>query len=187
MDNTIDLLEHLVADVDKAFEILEADKTSPYLRRCVARTVFAFVEGVIQIAKWEIRSSIRLGDSSVELSDKDREILLEEKKRNGEVIKILIPVDENLKKTFRLAAKVWGLKNYSLNLEGEEYKDFLSAKKARNRLTHPRTYYDITVTDIDMHCYASSFLWVKAEFLSLMDRRVQALAQELPAEVRADN
>jgi hypothetical protein len=46
---TYDLLEHLVADVDKAFEILEADKTSPYLRRCVARTVFAFVEGVIQM------------------------------------------------------------------------------------------------------------------------------------------
>jgi len=75
-----------------------------------------------------------------------------------------VPVDENLKKTFRLAAKIWGLKNYSMKTEGKEYQEFLSAKNARNRLTHPRTYYDITVTDADMHCYASSFLWVKSEF-----------------------
>jgi len=57
---TYDLLEHLIDDVGKAFETLESDKSSPYLRRCLARTVFAFIEGVIQIAKWEINSSVRL-------------------------------------------------------------------------------------------------------------------------------
>jgi len=181
---TYDLFEHLIADVDKAFETLETDKTSPYLRRCVARTVFAFIEGVIQIAKWEINSSIRLSKSSVRLSDKEKEILHEQKKRNGEIFKILVPIDENLKKTFRLAAKVWGLKNYSLNIAGKEYKYFLSAKKARNRLTHPRTYYDITVTDFDMHCYASSFIWVKTEFHSMMNKRIEVLAQELPVELQ---
>lgn len=180
---TYDLLEHLVDDVGKAFETLESDKTSPYLRRCLARTVFAFIEGVIQIAKWEINASVRRDETSIELSEKDREILLEQKKINGEVIKILIPVDENLRKTFRLAAKVWGLKNYSMT-EGKEYKEFRAAKKARNRLTHPRTYYDITVTDADMHCYASSFLWVQEEFISLMNNRVESLVQELPAELR---
>jgi hypothetical protein len=134
--------------------------------------------------KWEIRSSIRRRESCVDLSKKEREVLDEKKIKNGESIKILIPVNENLKNTFRVAAKVWGLKKYSVSTQRKQYKDFLSAKNARNRLTHPRTYYDIMVTDSDMHCYVSAFFWVKSDFLSLWDERIEILGAELPMDIR---
>jgi len=82
--------------------------------------------------------------------------------------RIFISIDENLKKTFRIATKVWGLTAYSFNAGRKEYEHFLSAKEARDRLTHPRTYYDIDITTMEMYQLVSAFEWVRSEFHALM-------------------
>ncbi|MEZ8467683.1 hypothetical protein AB6D20_007015 [Vibrio splendidus] len=170
---TYDLLEALSSDVNAAFKVLEEDKPNQYFRRSVVRAVFSYVEAVIETIKVEVRSSLRLERPNFELSKKEDELLgslfaISENKGRQ------LPLEQNLKSTFKLAAKVWDL-DFRLNSDGEDYRDFVIAKSFRNKLTHPKTYYDIEVTDDDMHYHAVAGMWVRSEFERLMKARVDSL------------
>lgn len=178
-----DLLEALRADIGAAYEALEADRSSQYLRRCVARAVFSFIEAVIECIKIELRSTIRLGRFREDLlSSREIETLGSLSVISAPPGKFL-PLDQNIKRTFKLAAKVWKL-NFRLNTGGEDFRYFLAAKSARNRLTHPRTYYDIEVTDDDMHCYSAAGMWVQGEFLRLFRTQLKSLSETWPEDER---
>ena len=173
-----DLLEALRADIDVAYATLEPDRSNQYLRRCLARAVFSFIEAVVECVKVELRSTVRTGlYPETSLTPKERELLVSLAVVSTPVGRFL-PLDQNLKQTFKLAAKVWHL-NFRLASGGEDFKDFLSAKSARNRLTHPRTFYDIEVTDHDMHCYTIAGMWVQREFQRLYGARVDSLARAM--------
>ncbi|HIF5945797.1 TPA: hypothetical protein ACX3GK_004514 [Vibrio parahaemolyticus] len=170
---TYDLLEALSNDVNTAFKVLEEDKQNQYFRRSVVRAVFSYVEAVIETIKVEVRSSLRLERPNFELSKKEVELLgslfaISENKGRQ------LPLEQNLKSTFKLAAKVWDL-DFRLLTDSEDYRDFVIAKSFRNKLTHPKTYYDIEVTDDDMHYHATAGMWVRAEFERLMKARVDSL------------
>lgn len=179
---THDLLEELQSDIRQACEMLENDRESQYLRRCVVRAIFSFIEACIETVKVEVRSNIRTELFTPDLTEKEKETLgslhvIGDRKADKQ-----LPLDANIKRTFRLAAKVWGLDSYRLTTDGEGFADFLRARDARNRLTHPRTYYDIQVTDDDMHFHTIAYSWVLGEFESLFRARVEDLARSLPPE-----
>lgn len=177
-----DLLQVLREDVDAAYSILEGDRNSQYLRRCAVRAVFSYIEAMIECIKIEVRSSIRLQQYTGVLTDKELETLGSTSifaVRNSK----FLPLDQNIKKTFKLASKVWGLK-FKLATDGEDFRDFLAAKSARNRLTHPKTFYDVEVTDGDMHCHSISGVWVEHEFQRLFKTRIESLLEGLPVEER---
>lgn len=180
---TYDLLQALRSDIDKAYENLEKDRESQFLRRSVVRAIFSYIEAMIECLKVEIRSTIRTGLYTGNLTQKEKDTL-------GPLAIIgappgkFFPLDQNLKRAFKLAAKVWGL-NFTLSTDGENFRDFLAAKKARNKLTHPRTLYDIEVTDDDMHCHTVAVMWVQSEFQRLFNERVYSLRSGLSEEERA--
>lgn len=180
---TYDLLQALRSDIGTAYENLEEDRESQFLRRSVVRAIFSYIEAMLECVKVEIRSTIRTGLYTENLSQKEQETL-------GPLAVIgapsgrFFPLDQNLKRTFKLAAKVWKL-NFSLSTDGENFRDFLAAKKSRNKLTHPRTVYDIEVTDDDMHCHTVAGMWVQSEFQKLFDERVNSLCSGLSEEERA--
>lgn len=179
---THDLLEELQSDIHRAYETLENDRESQYLRRCVVRAIFSFIEACIETIKVEVRSNIRTELFTRELTDKEKETLgslhvIGDRKADKQ-----LPLDANIKRTFRLAAKIWGLDSYRLTTGGEDFADFLRAKDARNRLTHPKTYYDIQVTDEDMHCHTIAYQWALGEFSRLFRARVEDIARSLPPE-----
>ena len=177
---THDLLEELQSDVWLAYESLDGNKESQYLRRCVVRAIFSFIEACIETIKVEIRSNIRTGFCTPMLTEKEKETLGSLYVIGGRWGDKRLPLDANIKRTFRLAAKVWGLADYKLSTGGEDFKDFKSSKDARNCLTHPRTFYDIQVTDDDMRCHSSTYHWVLGEFGTLFRKRVEALVASLP-------
>lgn len=171
---TYDLLEVLLADIALAYRVLEAERESQYLRRCVVRAIFSFIEAAIECVKVELRSTLRLGYYPEHaLTPKERETL-------GTLAAIgassgkFLPLDQNVKRTFRLAAKIWEL-DFRLATSSSDFRDFQAAKTARNRLTHPRTFYDVQVTDHDMHCYTVAGMWVRGEFQRLFNARVESL------------
>jgi len=43
-----DLVNHLFADVEKSFEILDSDRNSQYLRRNVVRNIFFSLRGLFK-------------------------------------------------------------------------------------------------------------------------------------------
>ncbi|MBK5007998.1 hypothetical protein [Pseudomonas sp. S32] len=169
-----DLLEELHADIVTAYSTLEADKGSQYLRRCVVRAVFSFIEAAIECIKVELKYSVRLGYFSEEnLTDKDKETLGSISifpDQNGK----FLPLDTNIKRTFKLASKIWSL-DFKLRTDNEDWQDFTAAKNTRNKLTHPRTFYDIQVTDEDMHCHTIAAWWVRREFQRLFKSRIEGL------------
>ena len=160
-----------------------SDKESQYLRRVFVRNVFSCIEGIVQILKYEIRKDVQCGKYNVELSNKEKEVLYEEKDRSDSKIKIFIPIDKNIKNTFILAKKVWMLTNSTLNTDGKDYQDFLKTKETRNRLMHPRTYYDINITDKEVDAVGKSFEWARLAFISLMKEKVESISSELPEDV----
>lgn len=179
-----ELIEQLRDDVDNAYRELEANRSSQYLRRCVVRAVFSYIEALIECIKWELRSSVRLEEFVEQLSDKEKETL-------GSLHIVgprsdkFVSLDQNLKRTFRLAAKIWNLKGFGLNTASNDYQDLLVSKSARNRLTHPKTVYDIEVTDEDMRCHTIAGMWVQGEVQRLAQARVESLTSQLPEELRA--
>ncbi|WP_312915760.1 hypothetical protein [Stutzerimonas kunmingensis] len=179
---TYDLLQALQGDIDQAYANLEADRESQFLRRCVVRAIFSYIEAIAECVKVEIRSTIRTGGYSGKLTPKEQETLGALVIFGAEPGKFL-PLDQNLKRTFKLAAKVWNL-SYRLSTDGEDFRDFLSAKSARNKLTHPRTFYDIEVNDYDMHCHTVAGMWVQKEFRRLFQERVKSIASKLPEDMR---
>lgn len=178
-----ELIGQLREDITSAYGALEESKSSQYLRRCVVRSIFSFIEAVIESIKWELRSSVRLDEFKGQLSDREKETL-------GSLHVVgprddrFLPLDQNIKRTFRLAAKVWQLKTFRLDTDGEGFQNFLRAKSARNRLTHPKTVHDIEVTDDDMHCHTIAGMWVQGELNRLFKARVEALAEGLPESER---
>lgn len=179
---TYDLLSALDADVNRAYEVLEAKRESQYLRRCLVRALFSYIEAAVECVKVEVRSTIRAGGYTPTLTQKESKALGPLALITSETGEFL-PLEQNVKRTFKLAAKVWGL-NFSLSTSGQEFKSFMAAKKARNKLTHPRTFYDIQVTDHDMHHYATAGMWFKDEFSRLFKTRIDLLLKDLPADER---
>lgn len=170
---TYDLLEVLNRDVHTAFEILERDKNNQYFRRSVVRAIFSYIEALVESIKVEIRSSLRTERPDFELSKKEKDLLGSLSLISQSEMRQL-PLEQNLKLTFKLAARIWEL-NFRLNSDGEDYRNFIIAKSYRNKLTHPKTYYDVEVTDDDMHYYAVAGEWVQGEFRRLFKARIDSL------------
>ena len=178
-----ELLEALRADIDTAYRALETDRSNQFLRRCVVRAIFSFIEAAVECVKVELRSTVRLGYyPESKLTPKEVETLGPLPVIGSTPGKFL-PLDQNLKRTFKLAAKIWHI-DFRLATSGEDFADFLAAKSARNRLTHPRTFYDIEVTDNDMHCHTVAGRWVQGEFQRLAGARIESLMQAMSDKER---
>lgn len=170
-----ELMEELNADVHKAYELLEENKESQYLRRCVVRALFSYIEAYIECIKIELRSVVRVGNLLDSLSDVEKEVL-------GSLVVIsrteqdkFFSLAVNVKKTFKLAIKLWKIENFQIDTGGLDFQDFLKAINARNKLTHPKNFYDIEVTDYDMHCHTVAGLWIKKEIERLIKAHLDVL------------
>jgi hypothetical protein len=159
--------------VHTAYRELELERSSQWKRRGVARSVFSFVEAATECIKVEIRAAVRR--DGLPLSDKELETLGTLKLVDKRPTKFL-PLDQDVKRSFALASKVWGL-DFRLTTDGEPFRSFIAAKSHRDRLAHPRTYYDIQVADLNMSHYSVAYIWFKREFARLFRTRVSALSE----------
>ena len=179
---TYELFEELQTDVLKAYEVLDKEKDSQFLRRAVVRSVFALVEAIAEIIKVEIRSTLRLEGGKEALSKKELRVLGGLSMTPNPKEQKFLPIEDNLKLTFKIASKVWVLNDFQFDASGENYRDFLRAKDSRNKLTHPRTFYDIQITDDDMHCHTVTFQWSSNEFKRIFKHRIAKLTASLSAQ-----
>lgn len=180
LTRTYDLLNELIDDVHKSFEILEENKDSQYLKRVTVRTVFSFIESIPQIIKYELRKDIIKNKKFIAISKKEEEFLNERKIKNTREVKLNIPIDKNIKETFKLAIKIWKLENFSINTDKPQYQEFLNAKNTRNRLTHPKKFHDVMIEDIEMSSMAEAFLFCRDNFSSLMKEKSTNILKTLP-------
>jgi hypothetical protein len=179
---THELLEALLADINTSYEMLEVDRGSRYLRRCTVRAVHSFIDAVLETLKGEIRSTLRLrhvqGLPEFALTPKDLEVLGTLgvfAPRGGK----FLPLERSFKATFKLAARVWDVP-FQLDTGGEAFRYLLIAKDARNALTHPKTFYDLEVTDEEMEAHTVAGNWALEEFLRLITMRWRQVVELVP-------
>lgn len=181
---TYDLLTSLISDVKSSSEYLENDKDSQYLRRNYVRSVFSFIEAIIQILKFEVKADFRLERVQIGLNKKETEILHETRIIDNQKIPWYIPLDVNVKKTIALVIKVWGLKKDFLDLKSENYQSFLTSKHTRNKLTHPRTYYNIEISIEELKKVSNTFNWFRQMFNAIMKERIAIIINTMPKNIR---
>ncbi len=66
-----ELFEQLKADVITAYELLDEQRDSQFLRRAAVRAIFALIEASIEIIKSELRSTLRFKTDKDQLSEKE--------------------------------------------------------------------------------------------------------------------
>jgi len=107
--------------------------------------------------KVEIRSAIQSGDYDTSLSSKEYELLCGNP-QSSRIVRRRIPLPDNAKRTFRLAAKVFGT-NFRPNVTGKQFRDFIAAAGASEKPYAPRTFCDIYVTDGELRLHIAAGKW----------------------------
>ncbi len=177
-----ELFNELLEDIYKSFEVLESDKCNQSLRRNTVRTVFSAIEGMLSIVRDEILKELRSHSvtDSITVSPKEMELLNEKKMKNGIEINYYPGLSDRVKKYFIIASKVFSLDDHTLDTGGHEFRSFEIARNTRDRLTHPRDFYDIQITDTEMHHLVTTMSWVREGMLSLYRARIRKARSEMP-------
>ena len=142
----------LVDDVIAATE-LWTQRNDEFTRRLYVRTVFATVEGIIQVMK---KIALLRNDASSQplLTPEEITLVREEdlqinKSGGVKVTRKKISLLPNFEFAFKINAKAAG-KEASFNKSGEGWQSFQKAIKVRHRLTHPNTLADLQLSNQDM-------------------------------------
>ena len=145
-----DRLMPMIEDAHWAEQTLDVDD-SQFTRRAYVRNLFAMIEGCI----WALKETVlrapvqegrtkRLLPGEYELlSDKSYEL-----KSNGQVREQTkyLRLPENVRFTFAVLSKYFGTE-CNLGVGTSSWSDFLAAQEIRNRITHPKTTAEFSISD----------------------------------------
>jgi len=139
------------ADVQEAEEALDT-KDSQYKRRVLARALFAMIEGTVYFLK---QTTLSTGSSiRGKLKVAEFVLLMEETpelKSNGQVYTKtrFIPLEDNLKFLARMMNEVFGVE-IQLGVGTLIWHEFQTALSIRNRITHPKSEDDFSISDSEV-------------------------------------
>ena len=165
----------LRGDVDKAHDGLEDDPTE-YHRRQYIRAVFAQLEG----STFSIKQ-LALTEDSSSLSNAEIALLRGEQYRlndagEARVSAAFLTLASDMKFAFRTYAKSVGL-NYELPLTEPGWSALVRAKKVRDRLMHPRSANDLSVTDEELQCATVASEWFQKKFNELSELMMDQISR----------
>lgn len=171
------LLMPMLDDAHWAEQALDKDDNQ-FTRRAYIRSVFAMIEGIV----WSLKQTVlqapvsngkikRLSAGEYELlSDKSYDL-----KSNGEIREQTkhLKLPDNVRFTFKVLAEYFGI-GFDLGVDTPLWGKFLAAQEIRNRITHPRTSVEFTVTDHEIEVCEQACSW----FNNLVFRFVGGLATQ---------
>ena len=143
----------MLEDAEWAEQVLDSNNTQ-FTRRAYVRNLFAMMEGCIWALKEIVLLAHPAGGRRKFLAKGEYELLSDtsyELKSNGDVkeqVKYL-RLPENIRFTFRVLEKYFE-GSYNLEVGGRGWQAFLAAQAVRNRITHPKTCEDFSISDIEI-------------------------------------
>ena len=149
---------------DDVFQILNAlaeDTESQMLRRAFVRSCWAYVEAVTFAVKRYTFSACQLG--TVDLAPDDHAFLgdvrlIVDAEGNIAVQKDLTKTLDNVKRTFKLSARIFGV-DWKPDFGSEGWRGFRDSLQIRHRLTHPKSVGEVTVSPEDMQTQREGIMW----------------------------
>ena len=175
------LIETLLSDVSRAnHDRRQADDA--YARRTVVRTIFAALEGLTAFLKWNAleRAQREPGLYSVaEVSLLREESYGLGKQGDCTVQERFLPTLENLLFSYRMCTR--DLAAPAFNTQGSQWSQLAIAIRVRNRITHPRSLSDLTVSKAEVTRARLAFLWVSATCMAGLVALRKKLSEAPPA------
>ena len=184
----------LGGDAKRAEDEWRRDPTSQFHRRTYVRAGFAYIEGHVYRLKQLILSldNHKLGLQSQRggapspnapavltvLTGGDRLILEEQSfdvddKGNSYAKQAFVRLDKNIKFAFRTFAKATDIP-FKLDLETAGWRAFQKATEVRNRITHPKSISDLSISDTEIDTVHNGFVW----YLNSANRCLSMLFEE---------
>lgn len=161
-----------------------------YLRRTLVRTLFTCIEGAVQSLKRETLELLRY--RNIQLTPAEYATLREEtyylKQQDQAIHSTYSPQTlANIRYTFELHARAWGTTfDFDPPLEtNPDWSALHHVQRLRNRLTHPQTIDDLTVTDDDLDYTYAAAQWFFAQRQRLADSTASIWRPTLQALARA--
>jgi hypothetical protein len=181
-----DIFKLLYEDVELA-ERMWSEQDSQFWRRTFIRSVFALIEGfTYRLKQVALEASKKF---SIELSKSEIALLLEESyevndKGHAETKPDYIQLPKNIKFAFRMYSHAYSL-NYQLKIDDDGWLSFKEALKVRNRLTHPKSTSDVSVSDQDMSYAETAAIWFVKSSHEIQRAMVEEMKVKLEAKKKA--
>jgi len=165
-------IKNLIDDVHNCEATL--DKRFPHTRLSYVRSVFAMIEGTIHCVKeLEFAEAYKHGKASIPefVALKERIV---EIKNNGNIRESdkFVPTVNNLRFMSRMFRKIFG-KELGLEIGTTSWENFKNAVKIRNRITHPKGWGDIDLTEEELETIKSVNVW----FNSIIEQIFQTVGK----------
>jgi hypothetical protein len=152
---------------------------SDLARRDVIRTCFAAIEGII----WTYREFIVSTAKDLDLLQSDEESALSEVTfqvgHNGSLSKQprFIPLLAGFRLSTRIALRID--KSITVEFNSEGWQQMLAAMRIRNRVTHPKSHADLTISTSDIDVCLNAMYWILEVHLHVLSATTSALARFL--------
>lgn len=165
MSNAIEAFNQLHKELDKDYIICAhdymSDMNSQTRRRNVVRSLFAHVEGTAyqlkQLVKFQFEKRI-IDLPIIEIAAIDESVFQVEKNGDVKGKKQGIPTLNNIRFSFKLFSKAFAL-DWSPDFGEQGWNDFVKALEIRDRITHPKTFEDVTISNPDMNNITNAQGW----------------------------
>lgn len=69
-------------------------------------------------------------------------------------------------------------------MNSNEYAYFKKAKLSRNKLTHPKDFYDIQITSSYIKVSYLTYIWIKNNFVRLFNEKINNSLEGFPEDIK---
>lgn len=160
-------------------QFLDPATLSGFERRTLVRSIFSFVEAL----SYSVKGLAMESNNAINLSIGERLLALEEAyelSEKGEVKKRppKLKTIPNVQFAFKLLADVEG-SDWTLDTSSKGWQSLLRTSKVRDRLMHPKTLSDLTVSDNETRDAWDSFTWFQEQINNALKVIAQSLEKQL--------
>lgn len=155
------------------------DDLSPSERRMYVRSIFALIEALIFSMK-QMALSFHPDHKCETISEAERAFAQEQTYRltdsgDVEVHRNKISLETNIKFSFKLFGKA-GYVTSNLDTSGSEWQAFKTSIKVRDRVTHPKSVSDLSISNEELGHVFKSFGWLNISFAGLFTQILNGIA-----------
>jgi hypothetical protein len=166
------LLDELTTEIGTVIKGRVWNELSQSERRLLVRVIFAMIEAMTHVMKL-IALAAPPDPKCPTISEAERAFAVERDYRlmpSGDVEQraAKIPLETNIRFAFKLLAKA-GNAPTVLDVSGPEWQSLQRAIRVRDRITHPRSISDLTISDAELSDVVTGFRWFVVSQLKLKD------------------
>jgi hypothetical protein len=171
LDERFRVFDVLHQDIESLLIAYRNDWTSQPLRRLFIRACWAMIEGEVFCLKQFTLRACELGGESLSADEhvflSESRVVVDEK--GGAMLKYVHgDTLSNLKQTLKITKSKFEL-DWTPNFGIQDWGKLRCSLELRDRITHPKTTAELTISDGELDLHRDAFAWFLGEFQKLQE------------------